>query len=238
MRDPEFRNWLPELQAHRGWWTEGLPQNSVAAIKMAFEKGFKISELDVRLTADGQVVIFHDDDIHKQLISALTYDELLKQIPINTLEELLAWLSRSADKSLKLNIELKSKNIFNFDLEKKVSDLIHNYNLSMQVMVSSFNPLALARFRFYSPRIYRALIQTYEDEDWNNWLIKKRFFNILARPHALHLRVDDFAAEKLRLVTKQVPVVLWTVNDLNIYLALKDQIFGIISDELTPTTTK
>ena len=45
--------------AHRGLWGEGIPENSLAAFRRAAEHGFAI-ELDVQLSRDGEVMVFHD----------------------------------------------------------------------------------------------------------------------------------------------------------------------------------
>lgn len=46
--------------AHRGLWTEGgLPENSLAAFRAAASAGLGI-EFDLRPTADGDVMVFHD----------------------------------------------------------------------------------------------------------------------------------------------------------------------------------
>lgn len=45
--------------AHRGDWERRLPENSKSAIWRAAEKGLGL-EIDVHLTADGDLVIFHD----------------------------------------------------------------------------------------------------------------------------------------------------------------------------------
>ena len=45
--------------AHRGLWDEGLPENSLGAFRAAAEAGFAI-ELDIQLSSDGEVMVFHD----------------------------------------------------------------------------------------------------------------------------------------------------------------------------------
>ncbi len=51
--------------AHRGLWRPGLrPENSLAAFEAACAAGYGI-ELDARLTADGEVVVFHDDSLER-----------------------------------------------------------------------------------------------------------------------------------------------------------------------------
>lgn len=50
--------------AHRGFYTkdQSIPENSLPAFQRAVSKGFGV-ELDLQLTADGQVVVFHDDTL-------------------------------------------------------------------------------------------------------------------------------------------------------------------------------
>ena len=52
------------LVAHRGLHdsAKGVPENSMAAFQLAIERGHAI-ELDLRITADRQVVVFHDDTL-------------------------------------------------------------------------------------------------------------------------------------------------------------------------------
>lgn len=47
------------IAAHRGYWAD-YPENSQGAYEMAIELGVDIVEMDVRLTSDGHMVIFHD----------------------------------------------------------------------------------------------------------------------------------------------------------------------------------
>lgn len=52
--------------AHRGYWdTEGSAQNSLTALAKAAEVGCWGSEFDVWLTADGELVVFHDSTLGK-----------------------------------------------------------------------------------------------------------------------------------------------------------------------------
>ncbi len=47
------------VAAHRGYWAD-YPENSQGAYEMAIALGVDIVEMDVRVTKDGQMVIFHD----------------------------------------------------------------------------------------------------------------------------------------------------------------------------------
>ncbi|MBQ1281730.1 MAG: hypothetical protein IIY16_05760, partial [Oscillospiraceae bacterium] len=52
--------------AHRGLHdiTQGIPENTLPAFARAVEYGFG-AELDVHLTADGRLIVFHDDDLKR-----------------------------------------------------------------------------------------------------------------------------------------------------------------------------
>src|SRR5215211_2953338 len=49
--------------AHRGLWSpDGAPENSLGAFQAACAAGYGV-ELDVQLSADGEAMVFHDDDL-------------------------------------------------------------------------------------------------------------------------------------------------------------------------------
>lgn len=61
--------------AHRGLWGGAIPENSIAAFEAACSAGVGV-ELDVRLTADGVPVVFHDAGLdrmcgHRELLSRI-----------------------------------------------------------------------------------------------------------------------------------------------------------------------
>lgn len=54
----QFPNYVL-VAAHRGYWAD-YPENSLGAYRMAIEIGADIVEMDVRLTKDDEMVVFHD----------------------------------------------------------------------------------------------------------------------------------------------------------------------------------
>lgn len=65
--------------AHRGAWKNtGHPQNSIASLKAAIDMGCHGSELDVQLTAEDSLIIFHDLKIKKTVIDSTKYEDLIK----------------------------------------------------------------------------------------------------------------------------------------------------------------
>lgn len=56
--------WLPMVVAHRGY-SSVFPENTLAAFAGALDIGVDYIELDVQMTKDGQIVVFHDDDLKR-----------------------------------------------------------------------------------------------------------------------------------------------------------------------------
>ncbi len=66
-----------QVIAHRGYWkTEGSAQNSLSSLRNAYGIGVYGSEFDVHITRDGEVVVFHDDDVDGVCIENANYADL------------------------------------------------------------------------------------------------------------------------------------------------------------------
>ncbi len=234
----KIKTWLPRLQCHRGYWVEGELQNSLDSVRRAYERGYDICEFDVRLTADRELILFHDAKFNNKFLSDTLFADLVDQIQVTTLRRLFEWFVRT--EKFKLNIEIKNDSILNYEIEKQVCDLVGEFDISDRVLVSSFNPLSLSKVRLFNPRIYRAMLLSFEQEHGNNWFVMSGVMNYFCYPHALHLRFKDFLAHRnyFKKLARKIPIVLWTVNDLEIYKENRDLIYGIISDSITPAEMK
>jgi len=65
------RSFTPLIIAHRGE-SRDAPENTLAAVRLAWERGARAVEIDVRLTADREVVVVHDADLRRIGRSRLT----------------------------------------------------------------------------------------------------------------------------------------------------------------------
>ena len=81
-RKREAQRFLHHLFAHRGLFTpdQSIPENSMPAFANAVRHGYGI-ELDIQLTKDKQVVVFHDHTLTRMCgidlpVCELTYEEL------------------------------------------------------------------------------------------------------------------------------------------------------------------
>ena len=101
------------IVAHRGFWKSeqgGMSENSIASLKAAQDNGFWGSECDIHLTADGVVLVNHNDDIAGKLIETHKYADFRSDLLPNgekrpTLDEYLDQAAKS--KTTKLVIEFK-----------------------------------------------------------------------------------------------------------------------------------
>ncbi len=59
--DPDASPVRPSFTAHRGE-SHDAPENTLAAFRLAWQRGIKTVELDVRLSADRQLMVCHDAD--------------------------------------------------------------------------------------------------------------------------------------------------------------------------------
>lgn len=100
-----------QVIAHRGYWkAEGSAQNSLASLRKAAEAKVYGSEFDVQMTADGIVVVNHDNTIGSTAISRATYEQIKESKLKNgeTLPTLQAYLEEGRKlKDLQLILEIK-----------------------------------------------------------------------------------------------------------------------------------
>ena len=186
--------------AHRGLHSEdrSVPENSLEAFRLAGRAGYG-AELDVQLTKDGQVVVFHDASLDRMCgvrakLEDKSYDELKlltlcgtnQRIPLLT-EVLEIYGGRGP-----LLVELKSGSR-NRELCEKTYAILSDY--PGEVCIESFNPWIVRWFRRHAKDIVRGQLATdredYGDKvsKWNAFLLSRCLFNFLARPQFIAYRI-------------------------------------------------
>ena len=135
-------NYQNLIIAHRGCWDKTHPENSLPAFYQCVENSIPI-ELDVQLSLDEEVVVFHDKNTLSMTgvsleVEKTTFQELRKlklsssPAKIPTLKEVLDLVKGK----VLLLIEIKRGRNFAL-LSRKVYDLLKNY--SGEVMIQSFD---------------------------------------------------------------------------------------------------
>lgn len=230
------RGMKPSLyQGHRGYWKGTAQENTLEAFKAAKSRGLKMVEMDVRLSQDGQVVVFHDENLQRLAglatkVQDLTAAELFRLAKVCTLEDVLV----SKEVPVLLNIELKTDAVFAGSLERAVCRIIRQHQAEGRVLFSSFNPLTIWRLSKLLPEVPRALLASHIKEPGNHFYLRHLLFAPYVHAHALHLDHRDFSLKSLAAWKKRaVPVAFWTVNERpHAQELLNHGAFSIISDVL------
>jgi glycerophosphoryl diester phosphodiesterase len=232
---------LPLYQTHRGYWNFQVnKQNTIESLQMAFERGSKMSECDVRSTADNQVVLFHDDfiignDNEKKFINLLTLSELRKiaeslQINVPTLDEVLT----SKNITPYLNIEIKSNHFVNDKTERLIKKIIVKHNAENRILFSSFNPITILKLTQLCPNVPRALLVSGEINERNSIWLRDLWFVPLLQIHMLNLQ-DEMLTDNFieKLINLQIPFAAWTINNsIRAQELIAKGCKSIISDQL------
>lgn len=149
---------MPLIIAHRGASAEA-PENTMAAFELAQRQGADMIELDVLPTADGRLVVFHDEtttrwDGRDRRVADCSLAELQRldiggeRVP--TLEEVLGF---AAATGIALNVELKATG-----MGARCAALLREFGVVEQVIVSSFLPTALEELRTADAAVRRAYL--------------------------------------------------------------------------------
>lgn len=209
--------------AHRGLHNgKDAPENSLAAFERACRAGYGI-ELDVQLSRDGKVMVFHDYtlvrmtgcdkklcELNAEELTSLTLGSSDQTIP--TFEEVLALV----DGRVPLLVELKGED-FDTSLCAKVADLLRNYR--GLYCLESFNPLLIGNMKKQFPEAFCGLLYTNvcRDKKKNsalNMALTAMALNVVARPDFIAFNKADRDSFPVKITTKfyGAPKFVWTVN--------------------------
>ena len=223
MFDPSVFRGL--FYAHRGLYDNqhGVPENSLPAFRAAAEKGYGV-ELDVQLSSDGQVVVFHDDTLDRVCgvrgnvidfpLAELQQTKLLdtaETIPLFT--DVLAVLQQGAGPVI---VELKAGSR-NDELCEKTLKILRAW--PGVYCVESFDPGIVTWFRKNAPDVIRGQLA----QPAGNYapgmprylarLLAGCRFSFLNRPDFIAYRVGPRPARVLRMREKGVLLIGWTSHD-------------------------
>ena len=212
--------------AHRGLHSadQSVPENSLIAFQKAVEAGYGI-ELDVTITANGEIAVFHDDTLARACgvdrdIRDCTWAELQacrlfgtdQRIPL--LGEALALVNGRVP----LIVELKSTRRYRA-LCERTAQLLDEY--PGLCCIESFDPRIVRWFYVHRPGMVRgqlaAGMRAYNSTPWYQSLpMSALLTNVLTRPHFVAYRHQD-AGRKIGLRLFKLlegRLVAWTVRSL------------------------
>jgi len=224
--------------AHRGA-SAYAPENTMPAFEKALELGAEGIELDVHMTADGEIVVIHDHTIDrtsngKGMVKDLTLDEIKKfdfgswfdpsfeGVSIPTLREVMELLR---DWDGLLNIEIKSGPIFYPGIEKKLIDMVKEYGFNDRVIFSSFNHYSLRDIKSIDPSMKIGLL-------YMAGLVEPYNYAKSLGAEALHPYYYNIVPEVVEGCKKNgIKLNPFTINDKKeIEMVMKAGVDGIITD--------
>lgn len=230
---------LPCVVAHRGN-SSVAPQNTLAAFEAAWRAGADSIEIDVQLTADGEVVVIHDDTLDattdgRGRVDGLTLAEVRavdagswfapaytgQRVP--TFTEVVEFLAMRPGIDLLLEI----KGDWAPDDVRKVTEPLQRAGLTDRVIGQSFWPSTVAALAKAAPRLRRGLlIGAYSDD----LLATCAELGVMTCNPAGHLLVERPGLVD-ELQGDGLEVQVWTLNEpAQWMLALMAGVDAVITD--------
>lgn len=175
--------------AHRGFHNKekGIPENSMAAFAEALAYGFAI-ETDIHITADGEVVAFHDNSLKRMCSADVNIEDLTlaeikefrldntdEQIP--TLKQLLSLVEGRVPLVIEFKCDKKSCN----SLCTAANKILSEYEGAF--VIKSFFPPAVMWFKKHNKSVCRGILASvYENKTTFLQYISPFLLNFKTRP--------------------------------------------------------
>lgn len=208
-----------QVWAHRGA-SGHRPENTLDAFALAMEMGADGIELDVQLSADGEVVVIHDETVDRVTegrgrVAELTLRTLKSlnaahtfpgsdPVRVPTLAEVFALLRPTG---LTINVELKNSREPYPGLEEKCIALAREMGVAERVWFSSFQHYSLVRIKEIAPEFPCGLL--YDATMVRPWQYARALGMDALHPHYTELSVLGEVEESHRA---GIRVHTWTVN--------------------------
>jgi glycerophosphoryl diester phosphodiesterase len=231
---------LPLAIAHRGGSVDGI-ENTLASFARAIEAGYRYLETDARLTADGELVAFHDPDIDRVVgssgrIGELTWRELSQvrvggREPIPRLADVLTTFPDA-----RLLIDPKCD-----DAVDPLIATLREHDALDRVCVGSFSDRRLRRVRAaLGDRVCTSMgpFEALRLRVAATRLLPDAFVPDAAACVQLPVRYGPVAFAERNVIDvahdRGLQVHVWTVNDRDLMARLLDRgVDGIITDEIS-----
>ena len=218
------------LIAHRGLHNKIIPENSIPAFKEAIKNNY-IIEFDVHILKDGNVVVFHDDNLKRltgidKKIKDTTYEEI-KNLKLNKTDNYIPLLEdvlKLVNGRVPLLIELKYDNKVGL-LEDKLIDIMKDYK--GLYAYQSFSPFSLIYLKKRTNMPRGLLVSDFKNNKIN--IIKKIFLknmllNFLVKPDFISVNYNFLNRKKIQKYKNKLLILTWTIrnNDFDKYKDLCD----------------
>ena len=233
---------LPLIIAHRGDVTNA-PENTIPAFENALALGADGIELDVRLTKDDRLVVFHDRLLGRTAagsgpVNHYTQDEIrdldggswfapeFKDQRAPTLDEVF----ESLPVDFLINVEMKTIMKGMRLIAHRVAEVVRRHARWDSTLIASFNPISLWELRRIDPRIVRGYI-------WSRshpFPIRSRCFSPLVQANWYDPANDSYNPKLHRKFhSRGARVLAWDLDfDQDLEQMAAARLDGIVTDSL------
>jgi glycerophosphoryl diester phosphodiesterase len=234
-------SWLRDTPlAHRGLHGPGRPENSLAAFRAAAEAGVGV-ELDVRRTADGVTVVFHDHDLTRlagrdATVESTAFDRLAR-LRLDESDEPIPTLNQALDvlREVPVMVEIKSVQRQAGLLEPAVAAIVAAH--PGPVCIAGFNPASIRWFTRHAPDVVRVQtagpLRDVAMPRVVRWSLRTLRFLALTRPDAVSYDlagVDHPVVQAFR--AGGGTVITWTVRTEADLARARDLADNVIFEDL------
>lgn len=209
--------------SHRGLFNnKDIPENSLEAFKLTVKNGYG-SELDVQLTKDNKLVVFHDESLKRMCgvdknLRDLTYEELqnLNLLNTNIKIPLFKDVLEILKKDTPLIVEIKAEGDYLKTTDEAIK-LLKEYD-RLWVM-ESFNCLVVKHLKDNYPEIIRGQLSfnMFKEKRKSifSFLYTYLFFNFFTKPDFIAYDVKNMNNLSFKIISKlyKSECVAWTVKD-------------------------
>ncbi len=211
------------LFAHRGC-SYRCPENTLPAFIRAAEKNIQGIELDIQLTADGEIAVFHDEDLSR-ICGVNRKVSTLNSFELSTMDA-GAWKGgafRGTEIPLLKNVLMELSPTVLFDVEikyydsatvprllKKLNEIVTELRVPPErICLSSFDPRIIRQVKKRIPRIPAGLIYDRKSLPLG---IASRSAGLIVTAAVCQA---DFLKPQAELTgqTRHLPRLCWTVDD-------------------------
>lgn len=215
--------------AHRGLHDAAVPENSLAAFSAAVDAGVGI-EMDLQLSLDGEVMVFHDATLMRMTgldrrLSELTASELQKLCLCGTDEKIprLAEVLQLVGGRVPLLLEIKGK-AWDDAICQKINELLLQYE--GLYCIESFHPLYVRWFAKHRPDVYRGMLYTTAKREKRIsipiFLLNSMTVNAMAKPQFIAHHEVLKKSIPIQICTRffHTTTFIWTIKNKSRYDAL------------------
>lgn len=202
--------------AHRGVYNnKDVPENSLQAFKNALAYHYPI-ELDVQLTKDNILVVFHDFDLARMTnkrgcLQDINYEDLKKVYLLETKEKIPTFKEALEVINMQVLLDIEIKNTKR--IRKTCDVLIKELESYQNFIIKSFNPRIVKYMKKKCPKWEVGLLIT---DKTKNKLYDKLLTSKLAfwycKPNFIAIDKSLLKKKKFVRLSKKRTTFVWTIN--------------------------